>query len=265
MAESITGTQLLNNEVHWVQKYGSRIIHQNWQSQLLRGPTCTKEEQGSTLPSRYIGNVGGWVAHHPGYLHVLWSGSSNAQLVAQHYPAFSDMFFSLPTIIQQVDTARLLYLHRFGGLYADVDYVCHANVFEAAENFSSGASIALVESPYLLSEITQNSLMLAREPGQPFFVAAVQNIQKIRAYLDSQTTGEYSFFNNFWLKFLMEQLYTAEITGPILLDKTILQQLLVDCSGTPSVCVLPYESFSAGNTSTTARGSTSGGKLLRNC
>ncbi len=128
MAESITGTQLLDNEMHWVQKYGSRIIHQNWQTHLLRGPACIREEKGSTLPGRYTSNVSGWVTHHPGYLHVLWSGSSNAQLVAQHYPVFSDMFFSLPTIIQQVDTARLLYLHRFGGLYADLDYECNANV-----------------------------------------------------------------------------------------------------------------------------------------
>lgn len=46
----------------------------------------------------------------------------NDRLIAEHYPQFLPYFRSATPAILRVDLVRLAYLHRFGGVYADLDY-----------------------------------------------------------------------------------------------------------------------------------------------
>ena len=46
----------------------------------------------------------------------------NDRLIAEHYPLFLPYFRSATPAILRVDLVRLAYLHRFGGVYADLDY-----------------------------------------------------------------------------------------------------------------------------------------------
>ena len=54
----------------------------------------------------------------------LWSDTDNRQLVAFYYPEYLDWYDGLSLPIQRADAARIFYIHRYGGVYLDLDFVC---------------------------------------------------------------------------------------------------------------------------------------------
>lgn len=52
---------------------------------------------------------------------MFWDGASLSRFIRSHYGAYFPAFNALPSIIKKCDFGRLLLLHHFGGLYADMD------------------------------------------------------------------------------------------------------------------------------------------------
>jgi hypothetical protein len=52
---------------------------------------------------------------HPGWEYRLWTDAENRELVQEHYPWLLDTYDRLPENIMRADTARILYMHQFGG------------------------------------------------------------------------------------------------------------------------------------------------------
>ena len=84
------------------------ILHQTWLS--------------GEIPQTLRGYQDGWRRHHPAWVFRLWSDEANASLLADHYPAFLPYYQTVLPWILKVDLVRLAHLHRFGGVYADLDY-----------------------------------------------------------------------------------------------------------------------------------------------
>ena len=64
--------------------------------------------------------------------HMFWDEASLISLVRDHYPEWLKFFQRLPTLIVRCDVARAFILHRYGGVYADIDIVpsrTHGEVF----------------------------------------------------------------------------------------------------------------------------------------
>ena len=61
---------------------------------------------------------------NPDWQWWLWSDKDNRQLIAQHYPWFLDVYDGYPEAINRADAVRFFYLHRYGGLYMDLDFAC---------------------------------------------------------------------------------------------------------------------------------------------
>ena len=85
-----------------------RIIHQTWK---------TRE-----VPARFKQYAESWQQSHPEFEYRLWSDEDNRALVRDHYPWFLSTYDGYRETIQRVDSARVLILHRFGGLYVDLDF-----------------------------------------------------------------------------------------------------------------------------------------------
>ncbi len=119
-AKWVTGAAVLERSPEdWVAQYGPKIIHQSWKT--ARSPL-----------GQMTANFVSWSRHHPEALHVLWTDEDNRAFMRRFYPEFEATYWSpLLTNVQRADLARVLYLHRYGGLYADLDYEARANVFEA--------------------------------------------------------------------------------------------------------------------------------------
>jgi hypothetical protein len=141
-----------------------KVVHQTWKTR--------------AIPPRWARLTRSWKRHHPDWEHRLWTDADNRRLVASEYPAFLPVYDSYPLAIQRADVARYCLLHRFGGIYVDMDVEC-LRPFDAL--LSPHAAVLAREPP--LSGQTEhgrplisNAFMAAR-PGHAFFEAVLRHLQ----------------------------------------------------------------------------------------
>lgn len=86
--------------------------------------------------------------HHPDHTHVLWNAADNDRLVREHYSDLFHAYQRLPLLTNKLDMVRLLYLHRYGGLYVDMDYECRGEVASSiCGGFARRESLATRDCP----------------------------------------------------------------------------------------------------------------------
>ena len=83
-----------------------RVVHQTWPSR--------------ELPAKLASFVRSWHRLQPHWGYRLHTDSDNQELVKSRYEWLWPHYAAM-TSIQQADVARLLYMHAFGGVYADLD------------------------------------------------------------------------------------------------------------------------------------------------
>ena len=64
-----------------------------------------------------------WKKDYPDWEHLLWSDQANESLIMDEYPEFYGVYQSLNKGVERSDLARILYMHKFGGVYVDLDFV----------------------------------------------------------------------------------------------------------------------------------------------
>ena len=155
ISTAVSGSDILDQRPEdLAERHGMHIIHQSWKT--------------THIPKAHASHFKSWPKHHPNALHVLWTDVDNDALIKKFYPHYADVYSRMKLPIQKCDFVRLLYLHRYGGCYADLDYEAHANLFTNLPDEEN--EIYLVESPVLLNEVHQNSLMISRTQKHPFWV-----------------------------------------------------------------------------------------------
>lgn len=118
-----------------------------------------------------------------------------------HYPWFLETYDSYDQVISKVDAARIFYLHKYGGVYSDLDIELMKDpapllnrdadlvlFYGKTPRFGKAGRIEPVE-PYELGYIS-NALM-ASVPGHPFWIFLAEKLmyaQKHRPVL----TGKYN-------------------------------------------------------------------------
>lgn len=105
----------------------------------------------------------------PEYRHEFWSDDRLDKFIRKEYREYYRQWLRLPVPIQRIDIARYLILHKFGGIYADMDFESLRNMYCTLDQ----GKINIVESPYKRNENLHNSL-LACEPGRNFWIEAVR-------------------------------------------------------------------------------------------
>jgi mannosyltransferase OCH1-like enzyme len=88
------------------------IIHQSWKDAEVPADVYPLSWQQS------------WKTLHPGWRHVLWTDEDNRRLVETKYAEFLEFYDSLDVGIKRADFSRFLYMHAFGGVYVDLDFIC---------------------------------------------------------------------------------------------------------------------------------------------
>jgi glycosyltransferase involved in cell wall biosynthesis len=138
-----------------------RIIHQTWRDAII--------------PEAFAAYAQTWRNHHPEWEYRLWTDADNRDLVARHYPWFLPAYDAYPEPIMRADAARYFILHRFGGVYADLDFEClrpldtliaeHDVVFGVEPEAHSALQLSRERG---FDFIVCNALM-ASIPAHPFF------------------------------------------------------------------------------------------------
>merc|ERR1712051_954255 len=86
---------------------------------------------------------------------MLWTDENGRELIESDYPWFLEIYDGYQFGIQRADAVRYFILHKYGGLYADLDYEPLVNFWDHLPQ----DRVALIESPYQYNEMVQNSVM----------------------------------------------------------------------------------------------------------
>ncbi len=88
------------------------IIHQSWKD------TEIPEESYPHLWQQ------SWRENHPDWQYNLWTDDDNRGLIASKYPEFLDFYDNLDMGVKKADFSRFFYMHAYGGVYVDLDFIC---------------------------------------------------------------------------------------------------------------------------------------------
>ena len=139
----------------------ARIIHQTW-----------KDEN---IPNRWLELQATWKKHHPHWEYRLWVDGDLRELIRVDYPWFLPTYDSYREHIKRVDAARYFIMHKYGGLYADLDFEC----FQPMDKLVAAGDLVLAPEPAEhkdiqivkdrgLDQVICNAWMASR-PGHPFW------------------------------------------------------------------------------------------------
>lgn len=200
----VTGAALLANETRLLQ-VSTNVIHQ-------------------TMPAHRLLRETTWTTCYPNALHVRWSDNDNRALVSRWYPRYLQLFDNLELTVQRTDLVRLLYLHRYAGLYVDEDYECRGDVLGSFHG--DAHPLRIVRSRTLLNEVLQNSFMHASHTRHPYFLACVHTIAEIQSFVERGCEISYSclllrLLHSPLTRGVVNVAITQYMTGPAVLDKTL--------------------------------------------
>ena len=147
-----------------------RIVHQSWRSK--------------RVPDNLVQYAASWRTKQPDWQYVLHSDMDNANLVAERYPWLAS-FFSTLTGIQRADVSRLLYMHAYGGVYADLDVELLQPLDGMLSNLQreSNCSAMIGQEPLAHSVLLESkprqccNAVLVSSPGLPFWLWTLRQIQ----------------------------------------------------------------------------------------
>jgi len=160
----------------------------------------------------------------------FWNDEDIRNLVKSDYSKFLDLYDNLPHKIMRIDFSRFCMLHKYGGIYVDMDIYCYKNFYDNLIE-----DIYIVESWEQWGEIVQNSLMISI-PNEDFWIECMKkskqfyddNIEVFNSYkeLSYQSSIEVCF--NFAGPKLISQIAQYYEKEVYLLPKKLFNPL-VDC------------------------------------
>ena len=101
------------------------------------------------------------------FQHIIWNDEDAEDIVKRYYPQFLSAYKEFPFHIIRIDFVRWCMLHKFGGIYADMDMYCYKNFYSELTN-----DCYIIESD-MEGETVQNSLM-ASTPKHPFWYECME-------------------------------------------------------------------------------------------
>ena len=84
-----------------------RIIHQTWKNE--------------DVPVQLATFQAAWQRLNPGWEYRFWTDETCRMFIAEHYDWFLTTYDNYDLPIKKVDAVRYLWMHHFGGIYADLD------------------------------------------------------------------------------------------------------------------------------------------------
>jgi mannosyltransferase OCH1-like enzyme len=141
-----------------------KIIHQTAPSDESKWPSIWKECQQS------------WKDLHPDFEYRFWSDEDIDSFMKENYPDFYENVFTKYDVhIKRVDAVRYFILKDFGGIYADMDYMCQKRFFEELPV----DKVSISEPPWTKGSGTtyENALMVSPK-DHPFWDHVIEKMKE---------------------------------------------------------------------------------------
>lgn len=135
-----------------------RIIHQMYKT--------------TELPPKWRDVPAAWAATHPAeeWTYILWTDAELRQLIAADYPWLLPTYDAYQYPTQRWDASRYAVLHKYGGLYADLDLRPERSVAPLLQ----GHTLLLPHTP----NIGITNAVMAATPAHPFVEFALRELPR---------------------------------------------------------------------------------------
>lgn len=147
-----------------------KIIHQVW-----FGTIPNKKNAKKTYDKLKIYRDS-WKDKNPEWYIIEWNKDMCESIVSTFYSKYYSMYKKYVYEIQRCDTVRYMILHRYGGLYVDMDYFCNKSFDIVFEKYQS--DFYLVQTPNRSGDYVSNSLMYSR-PNHIFWKLLLFNMKLV--------------------------------------------------------------------------------------
>lgn len=78
-------------------------------------------EDGREMPENWKNSPIEWVKYHPDYIYVLWDKDNALEFITKYYNEYLDTYINFKYVVSRCDMLRICILHKFGGIYSDLD------------------------------------------------------------------------------------------------------------------------------------------------
>lgn len=165
---------------------------------------------------------------NPELKYSLWSLSDANSMISQHYPQYMSTWISLPHGINKADFFRYILMHRFGGFYFDLDFVCCKSLQPL---LSQNTVILGEEWPYSFRDATvHNGALVSGSQSHPFWLHVMEEICKRFNLLTKEDSSDI-------------QKSVFKLTGTAMLRDAVLQYWHNSTLNSPPVVVAPFFTF----------------------
>lgn len=113
-----------------------------------------------------------FINNFPDYEHKLWNDRDDIdRLVYDHYKEFWNLYSNFPHHIMKIDFSRLCILHKYGGIYADMDYYCYSNF----EDYLTKDNVFIENTSELYTNAEYENCLLASRSNSVFLYHIMNN------------------------------------------------------------------------------------------
>jgi len=131
-----------------------RIIHQTWKTK--------------TIPERVQILQKSWFDYHPDWKYILWTDEDIDEFIKNEYEWFYPYWSSYPHHIQRVDAFRYFVMHKYGGVYADLDMQC-LTPFDPLFQKASGVILGQEGMMHADNMMRVGNAIIISPPNHPFW------------------------------------------------------------------------------------------------
>jgi inositol phosphorylceramide mannosyltransferase catalytic subunit len=107
------------------------------------------------------------------YKHMIWYDDELHKIIEEDFPWFLETFKSYDKNIKRIDMVRPFILYKYGGIYADMDFVVYKNFYDKLPE----DKVSICESPYKQNEEITNALM-GSPPKHNFWLLVIDECYK---------------------------------------------------------------------------------------
>ena len=130
-------------------------------------------KQDDNLPPVYVRCQAKILEMHPGWKYKFWTDEAMYAEVAENFPELLAAFMRLPRKILQIDVFRYCLMWRYGGLYADLDYV-----FRKPFDLLDKELVLPTSRTNAGIPVRFGNCIFASRPGHPFWKLLIDDIIK---------------------------------------------------------------------------------------
>lgn len=149
---------------------------------------------------------------------VMWDDDKSLEnFIKKNYPEYLSFFKNIPVKVMKIDIARMLILHKHGGIYHDMDVFCYKNFYNFLKLKNS--KLYVVEGSGDINHKNNKSIeplsncLIASVPKNDFFIKCIQLSSSLFNHLE-KFVGIFSIEDD-------PDPQTLYLTGPILLSNTM--------------------------------------------